>query len=913
MLKKFILSHLLLLIFALSVTAQNTSALREIIRSELSFEDKQIALNTFFDTLPDSTDDAKLAEYYHDYGYRWFYRVYRKVAPGGLDSAIIYFQKAANIRRTLSPPDYASLKKSLYNLNVCYQKKGETDKRLQLFTEIANIPEVDSRTLGALRELGKFYLSRGDYYRSLESLDKLIDLASGVKGREEKLVQGYYRRADTYCQMDPERFSQQIIDDLNMADSVGAIPDWEGDRFVLEIVTIRGNAANELGAYKEAISHYQRATGLVGSSNFNSENLASLYSNIGLAQVKVGQYDKAKASLNKSLQFNPLSCSNYNNLAAYFRAIGDYKNARQTLAMATSVAIGNDPDTTTLLSQELLSSAIEPYDLLQTLTDAGNTYLSSYSVEQNPQFLQRAIENYQLADRLIDIIRFNTYEVKSKLYWRKRSAALYLNAVKTCYLLDEPELAYYFMEKNKAILLLEDISENAAIDRAGIPDAIVTRETAFKKDILATETYLGDTDQTAARDSLENQLHLLKLNHQQFLDSIGEAYPVFRQFKKRLSVMPVASFREKLLADQTNVIHYILDDQQGYGLYSTAGTMTLFEIKDLNILRDEVSQLRDASGNILTTQTAFDAYQALANSIGQKILPKAIKESTGSGQSLLIIPDYYLQLMSFETLMRDQRYLIEDFEVRYAYSVSHMTENAQRDRNAPKQFIGFAPETFPNRNLVPLPDSKRELIDLQEITSGQQLVGANATKNHFFDLTDQYSVIHLSTHADAGSEDQPWIALADGNIYLPELYTTANQAEMVVLSACNTSLGALEKGEGIMSLARGFTNAGANSVVSSLWPTNDQANKELMLDFYKELSKGNNKSSALRTAKLNYLKSHSGTEASPFYWGSLALVGNNGAVEVLKSGWTPMWYIPLLLLLLIPIIMVARKKSAVGS
>ena len=89
---------------------------------------------------------------------------------------------------------------------------------------------------------------------------------------------------------------------------------------------------------------------------------------------------------------------------------------------------------------------------------------------------------------------------------------------------------------------------------------------------------------------------------------------------------------------------------------------------------------------------------------------------------------------------------------------------------------------------------------------------------------------------------------------------------MVVLSACETGIGKLQRGEGIISLARAFAYAGAKSIVTSLWSVNDQKTKDLMLLFYKNLRKGKSKSEALREAKLSFIAKNDNPNAHPFFW-----------------------------------------------
>ena len=112
-------------------------------------------------------------------------------------------------------------------------------------------------------------------------------------------------------------------------------------------------------------------------------------------------------------------------------------------------------------------------------------------------------------------------------------------------------------------------------------------------------------------------------------------------------------------------------------------------------------------------------------------------------------------------------------------------------------------------------------------------------------------------------------------------------AELVVLSACETGLGELHQGEGIIGLTRAFIYAGASSAVVSLWKVEDQSTSLLMEHFYRELKSGKNKADALRQAKLSLLQAQVelkalGTKqslAAPFYWAPFILVGDWGPIR----------------------------------
>ena len=109
---------------------------------------------------------------------------------------------------------------------------------------------------------------------------------------------------------------------------------------------------------------------------------------------------------------------------------------------------------------------------------------------------------------------------------------------------------------------------------------------------------------------------------------------------------------------------------------------------------------------------------------------------------------------------------------------------------------------------------------------------------------------------------------------------------MVVLSACNSGTGTLYYGEGLMSLARGFTLAGASSVIKTTWEINDEASSSIMKRFYQFLAKGLDKNEAMRLAKLEYLNVSSPSAMHPYYWAAYEVLGDNAPVaHNLKATW----------------------------
>jgi len=154
--------------------------------------------------------------------------------------------------------------------------------------------------------------------------------------------------------------------------------------------------------------------------------------------------------------------------------------------------------------------------------------------------------------------------------------------------------------------------------------------------------------------------------------------------------------------------------------------------------------------------------------------------------------------------------------------------------------------------------------------------------------------MHFAMHAKIDNENPLYnrLLFEDGELTASEIYTSNAKANLVVLSACNTGFGKIEKGEGVMSMARAFHYSGIPSVLMSLWKVPDQETKTIMIDFYRYLKKGKSKSEALRMAKLSYLdKNDNGELAHPYYWSGFVINGNMDPLEINKTNFPIAWIV----------------------
>ncbi len=144
-----------------------------------------------------------------------------------------------------------------------------------------------------------------------------------------------------------------------------------------------------------------------------------------------------------------------------------------------------------------------------------------------------------------------------------------------------------------------------------------------------------------------------------------------------------------------------------------------------------------------------------------------------------------------------------------------------------------------------------------------------------------YSYLHFATHGivDETSPELSRIFLQsssdseDGNFFTGEIYNLELNANLVTLSACQTGLGKISKGEGVIGLSRALVYAGAKSIIVSFWSVADESTAQLMTEFYRQMLEHpeSNYSQNLRNAKLALMKTDK--YKSPYYWAPFVLIG----------------------------------------
>ncbi|MGY3791632.1 CHAT domain-containing protein [Aquimarina sp. 433] len=476
------------------------------------------------------------------------------------------------------------------------------------------------------------------------------------------------------------------------------------------------------------------------------------------------------------------------------------------------------------------------------------------------------------------------------------------------------DAAFYFSEKSKSVILLEATRSTQASSFGGVPEEIIDKEQQFRANIIHLEKkFFNQRSDIAVFDSLFQ----LKNRYYNFISDMEQKYPKYYDLKYNADVVSLEDISMGLLqnkalisyvATSTDLYVITLEDQRKY-FYKVP-----LEKKDRDMITNFYSLLSN-----LNVKELPDIY-AEGYEVYKRILMKPLEKI--ESKELLIIPDDILNYLPFEALTTSNNaadYLIKEYQISYTNSATLLREQQNTSKSERNNLVAYAPsfEKAGNNisqdrpNFGPLLYNTDEVTQITSFFNGKAIIGNEASLASFSENSETYSMLHFATHAATNDEypDYSYLAFANddsgenGLLYVKDLYGYNINADLVALSACQTGLGKLEKGEGMLSLARGFSYAGAKSLVNTLWKINDQTTADLMYDFYKNLNKSLPKDQALREAKLTYLKNaEDDLLMHPYYWSGFMISGDTTPLESSSSF---LWW---LLLLFIPVIIVIIKK-----
>ncbi|MEM7185019.1 MAG: CHAT domain-containing protein [Bacteroidota bacterium] len=831
-----------------------------------------------------------------------------------IDKALTYLQ--LNIDHHTG--DSVKLQKQLYKAGQFAFKIFDYNRSAHYFKQAVAVDAKNLTAGKAYIELGRNYYFLGDYYRSIEYFELGESLLTELENYDQ-LARGYINSNDAYRALKTDATLTKLYSNLRACDSL--IEEYDlniNKRYLIQrAMGLYYNINLERKDTIKGLAAFERSLDVAFEMK-DSLKISHIYMDMGNL-FDVHNFEKSNGYFGQADRYCPKRFPNdraviKSNVGSNLVKMGEFETGINSMIEALHLIIGENVDFSALSDSEkekILNKYSTERNFWIIMSWVAEGYLLQYEKEEKTESMEKAIFYFKLTDEIFDIYTQNVNTFSSKLQWRKDATKHYGRALKACYYAQDMETAFFFMEKNKAILLTEAIDKQRTNRSFNLPAVIYKRESELKHSILQLEKQiaLNGTNVSTSEELLRKKERLST-----YWDSISNLYPSYVPLKN-FKVLSVKDVQKKLEPEEVMISYHLAVDD-GEGVYSntnngyvmaiTPNQMFLEEIPSLEQLRDRTRTITEALKEPFKTEEEATNYYKTSNQLYLELFPSEAIRNLIKGKKATIIADNYLSMLPFEALSLKADapyYLIQESEIHYLYSNSFL-ENNRKQVLAENSFLGMAPTNFENKELPTLTYSSLEIENLQNYYSGSSFYNELATKDSFMTQLPDYGIIHLATHANAQDSIAPWIAFYDGKIMLEDLYQTQNNASLVVLSGCNTTLGEQAVGEGVMSLARGFFYSGAQSVMSTLWSIDDRSTSEITKLFYENLDKGQKKSEALHNAKLSYINSNSLSEASPYYWASFIMLGENDTLE----GDTRIWPYALVTGLLLGTVLIIRRQ-----
>lgn len=777
---------------------------------------------------------------------------------GDYADAVVSYERQL---RLLKPEDdirgYVAL---LNNLGTAHYALGDTDKALVTLmtalplTEKQPDPSDRARTLHAL---GRTYLNIGDEERGAVFLEQALELRRSMAGRDRRgMLNSLLRNGD----MRRERGFAQDALKLHLQALDYVVSPQERTRVLLAA----GLDQMALGTVDAAIDTYERALKLELPEEWPAR--ISVVSRYGDALMRRGDprgrplLEKA-ARAHESIGDNELAAQNYYLLASDDRRSGRYEAALQNVDKALA------------LYESLRIRAINP--------DLRATYVSIRSAA----FELRADLYMTLADRA------TTTATATADKERLRSAAL-------------------FSAESIRLRALDDFRESAGSrsisSSAAAPDTLFALDDrlAAKRHRLAAEMDL----QNPSADrivSLQRDIALLRTE----LD-VAESRRRSRgeDHKSPAQTNSIAQLQARLTADDA-LVTWILGAERSWIWCITRESAATFPLppgdRVVKAAQDLQTLWSQPAYSDKTKERELQASRVILGRAGEGLRNKRAVTIVSSG-ALRALPVGALWIT--QTSDRTPQRVAETLAVSYRPSLTQW-KGAQRAKDSAPMgqrillvgdpiFIGGpdrssatsspapADSLTPMDRLPVLPGTKREIASIASIAEDWRadiLTGREATKAAVLaEPLAEFRVLHFATHARLDVHDPQLSALilssssdtwntSESSLSLREIVQLPLSANVVVLSACESSRGKQYRSQLSFGLAEAFLFAGADSVVGGLWRVSDVATEHYMRIFYERYFRGHSTSAAAAQSAARALMQDP-VHAHPFYWAAFVVV-----------------------------------------
>ncbi|MEM6299080.1 MAG: CHAT domain-containing tetratricopeptide repeat protein, partial [Bacteroidota bacterium] len=651
--------------------------------------------------------------------------------------------------------------------------------------------------------------------------------------------------------------------------------------------TVAGVLGNLGEVYVQQEDFFGAETYLMQALDLRKQRYGDKHPSVAFAYAALARLHAQEGKLEEAIQETQKALEIYQ--AQY--PDGEHPNLTESYNLLATLELENDAfeEAEQSLKRALAANANFSLDLKLTSYELlAETFAAKHARKTlKVRDLKTALSYYQKADSIIVKIRHSRSDNADKLNLGARADAIYDAASILCLRLSEvtlqkseyEALAFSFAEKNKAGVLVAAIAEAEAKQFVGLPDSVLTQEQALKATLAELEQRIA-----AGELELRDRQLVEQLKYEEFIVQLETEYPEYYVLKFDVGLASLEDLQAELEEDELLLSYQIIEEEKRLLIFEIQKSGLSVQDHLLNEeLRGKITQFRNA-----LFYRADDAYHASAYDLRKALLPKRIR-----AKHIYIIPEGELNGLAFGALLTENTdteqsytelpYLAKEVAIGYAYSTTLwlQTERHQEDTEN-IEALTLAPIDQFGGKAVALPSTADEVQKVFELFDEMayrptMLSRAQAQKRSLLNLNlADFRFLHFATHGeiDENAPANSRLVLANGeSLFVGEIYNLQLNAELVVLSACETGLGKNSKGEGLIGFTRALTYAGAENIVVSLWSVADDSTAELMKAFTEIYLQNPEQPYAVSLQQAQEQLMRSEAFAEPFYWAAFVVVG----------------------------------------
>ncbi|MGI8838886.1 MAG: CHAT domain-containing tetratricopeptide repeat protein [Pyrinomonadaceae bacterium] len=734
-----------------------------------------------------------------------------------------------------------------------------------------------------LASLGRVYTTAGDYANGLSYLNKALELAKIL--REPNTLASLLNSIGFLYleQEDYPQAKQQFDQSLEIYRREG------NQREVTRVLLNLGVTAQRKGDYDDALKHFQNSAQAAKATQLIDGQIAA-GEGIGVVLTAKKDFTGALEVLNQSLALAKDMKDKTRQAEIIWRTSQTYygmANYKVSAVLAENAL-------------ELSRAVHSPKLVYLATTTLGESYAAQKKTDLATKTLKQAVEQLE---RMRAQIAGN--EVESQLFLENKIVA-YHGLVDLFIQQDKPLDALLFAERAKGRVLLDVLSSGKSdlVNVLTPAEKAETQRLNREISVINDRVKAGNTADASSLETLYSRLDSARLEYQSFQDALYIAHPDLRVRTGQTMALTTTDLDRLTLDKDSGYLEYVVTKEQIYLFVVTrkqAGEGFELKAYPVRLRPDELARKVNLFHQRLADR--HPDFAGVARELYGTLIEPAAQQLRGI-RNICIVPDGFLWNLPFQAIMTEtNHYLIEDYSLYYAPSLTvlrEMTKDRVEGKKQDASLIAFGNPVIGKddqrkEELCPLPEAETEVSSIAKTfiaktfgpSGNKVLIGREASEKSFKALAWNYATIHLATHGVIDNRQPLYSHLLltkteadsenDGLLEAREIMNMKLNADLAVLSACETANGRISPGEGVMGTTWAFFVAGARSMLVSQWKVNSASTTQLMANFYSALQSGpstqGKKAQSLQEATTRLMKDD--RYRHPFYWAGFVLVGNN--------------------------------------